>query len=191
MWIRRIAFVAVFAVSAPVYAQEMNAEATRDAGTNYASAIRIGIKTPTTKPTGKAASWRGTVSASDKADWYKFSPTPARGQLIFLKVEGDGGAVKASFIDRTSGATVAEGEQTNLGYGMVMAVEKAVVLKIEHIDGDPDRPYAVGIVLTSLEAAGVPSADAATKAFAEAMSRRPKVDPPPAGFSLIVPKGKG
>jgi hypothetical protein len=61
------------------------------------------------------------------------------------------------------------------------------MLIIEHLDDDPDRPYSATVLITKPEEMGVVTPDAATKAFAEAMKRKPIKTPLPEGFSLIVP----
>lgn len=168
-------------------AAEIDAEATRDAGRDYATALRIRITNPIENPSGKSAQWRGILKKGDTADAYKFSPTPAKGQLLMFGIQGKGGPVTARFVDRKSGETLMETQEKNGINAMVLLVEKSMMLVIDHIEGDPDRPYSATIIMTKPEEVGIVTPDAATKAFAEAMKRKPKMTSRPDGFSLIVP----
>lgn len=193
MSIKPIVTAVAFAFSAsllalPAASQEVDAEARRDAGADYASAARIRVSTPLDKPKGRAASWRGRLSANDRVDAFKFSPTPAKGQAVMLAVRSQDGPLTIQVIDRRSGDVIATGEKIGDTYGTFFMPETGVLVTIAFEDGTPERAYHAGIIYSSPEEMGIPSEDAATKAFAEAMRRKPTMKSLPDGFSLIVPK---
>ena len=171
-------------------AQELDAEASRDAGSDYASALRIRVNTVLDKPKGRTMSWRGSLSSNDRIDAFKFSPTPFNGQIIMLAVQSAAGPLEVRIIDRRSGSILVEAEKVGDTYGAVFMPRTGVLVTIGFVEGDTDQPYHAGIVFSKPEEMGIPSEDAATKAFAQAMKRKPTMKGLPDGFSLIVPKDK-
>ncbi len=195
MLINPVNKIALFALltmffSAFSSAQELDAEASRDAGDDYASALRIRVNTPLDKPKGRTMSWRGSVSSNDRIDAFKFSPTPVKGQIIMLAVQSEAGPLEVRIIDRRSGSILVEAEKVGDTYGAIFMPQTGVLVTIGFVEGDTNQPYHAGIVFSKPEEMGIPSQDAATKAFAEAMKRKPTMKGLPEGFSLIVPKDK-
>ncbi|MBL4788710.1 MAG: hypothetical protein JKY60_06565 [Kordiimonadaceae bacterium] len=180
----------VFGWASPAAADVIDAEKTQDAGADYATALRIRLATPLSKPKGKSGQWFGVLAAGDRVDAYKFSPTPVRGQMLVIGINSVGGPVSARLVDRKTGETVAEATDQNGISVLYLIIERGVMLVIEHGENAPEQAYAVSAVLTKPAEMGIPTVDQATKAFAEAMKSKPKMAPPPEGFSIIVPKKK-
>lgn len=193
MWTKMLpALPLTVLVSLSATAQEIDAEAARDAGESYRNAVRIAVRAPVDTPKGTTASWRGSVSADDPIDTFKLSPLPPKGHAILLAANSDNGNIQVTLRDRKTGEIVATAERIegNENYGLILVPEVGVTVSVSFVEGDMQVPYHLGIIYSSPDAVGIPSQDMATKAFAEAMKRKPKFKPLPEGFSLVVaPEG--